>query len=626
LVSIGKRIIISILILVFLPLSWLVASWCARQIWYPAQEANHSGFAAQMVLKGHPQAQTFASLAPSQITKVIPNNAEQVRLAGVFSLKKPSLYGFSLESNASFELWVDGNLALTHQGRTEVGSRYLWLWPGRHFLEINLSKKDPGQALELALGWSQMNSGLHPLTRKDIYPGQDLLKKIAASHAVDWSEKAPALFLWLVLIVSIWLMGRLWFGAVGWRWSKLKRFLSKTNLCMVLMVACIMSVAAFYSFLSNRPDYGPQLRISDNVPIWWQYNKDSPTELYSAAKFPFFFKVQKDRINRPLYPVLVWATSGLVYVAARPFGKISALGRTVPAHFIVKFLIVFLFCLAGFRLFREFMGGIPAFTALGLMLTQRYAFDALATVHTYELQFITPVFVAFFLLLLSRDYSTLKNIGFSLIIGVLLLGRPNYSSYLAALIFGIYNHRFKASILSFLFMMLPLADWLLLLKIAGLEYYFASVQTYGGSSWLSQLLYLESPLLLLKNLFGRIWAYSGSLLGHIWGAMAAFSMALFFKKKKLPKQMRKGILIYLGLSILINFGQYLAVGYIYARMSIDLWFWVFGFAAYGLVELGGGGSVRRQKWIAAIVLLFSFSSTLLGVLKLPWVSPFNQIR
>jgi hypothetical protein len=392
------------------------------------------------------------------------------------------------------------------------------------------------------------------------------------------------------------------------------------------MVAIVMFVGAFNSFLTHRPDFEPQLRLSDKVPVWWQYNMDSPMELYSAAKFPFFFKVQKDRINRPLYPVLVWAASGLVYVVTRPFTQISVLGRTLPAHFIVKFLLVFLFCLAGLNLFREFMDEIPAITALGLMLTQRYAFDALSTIHTYELQFITPVFVALFLLLLSRYYSTLKNIGFSLLIGVLLLGRPNYSSYLAALIFGIFNRRFKASTLSFLFMMLPLAGWMLLLKIAGLEYYFASVQTYGGSSWLSQLLSFESPLLLLKDLFSRICVYSGSVLGHIWGAIAAYSIARFFREKGRPILVNRGILLYLSLSILINFAQYLAVGSMYTRMSIDLWFWVFGFAAYGLVELGGRSSIIRQKWIAAIVLLFSFSSTLLSVLKLPWVSPFNQIR
>lgn len=621
-----KRVLISAAILFLVLVAWLVASLCARQIWFPTQEPGQNGLAARFTGRSFSEILIIKNLKPDSLANRIPREAEQVRLVGVFNVVKPSLYGFLLESSSKFKLWVDGNLVITHKGRVEVGSRYLWLWPGRHLLEIELNREQPGLSLEMVLKWSKLRSGLSAITGKDIYPATNLLKRDAASNATYWSDASPALFLWLVLACSVWFLFNQWLGKDWWRWSKLKSQITRVQVSILVMVLIFMFAGSFRAYLNPRPGYEPQLRLSDSIPIWWQYNKDSPMELYSAAKFPFFFKVQKDRINRPLYPALVWAASGLVYVAARPFCALGLLDRTLPAYFIVKLMILLAFGVVGFSLFREFMGQIPALTAVGLMLSQRYAFDSLATVNTSETQFITPVFVAFFLLLLSRDYSNAKNVCFSIIIGLLLLARPNYSSYLAALLFGIFSCRYKESALSLVFVALPLLLWMLFLKMAGLEYYFASVQSYGNLSWFSLLFSFDSPLLIIKDLFSRTWAYLGSVFGNLWGGIAAFSLAYFITKGKADKKIVNGLLFYFSLSIIINFAQYLAVGAIYTRMSVDLLLWISGFAAYGLIEVLGGGSEARQKSIAFFVLLFSFSSTLLSALKLPWVNPLDQIK
>jgi len=271
----------------------------------------------------------------------------------------------------------------------------------------------------------------------------------------------------------------------------LRPLFSRFHLVIVALVLISMLLGANYAWLNPRPGYKPELRLSDTAPIWWQYDMDAPMELYTAADFPYFFKEMNTRINRPLYPVLVWAASGLVYVAARPFGEISLLGRSVPAYFLVKLIIMLAFGLICFHLMREFIGDIPALTAVGLLLSLPYSLKSLATIHTYELQMVTPVIMAWFVLLLSREYSHARNILFSLIIGLLLLGRPNYSSFIAALIFGLLHRRYKEVLLSLVCALLPLVAWLLVLKLWSIEYLFASIQTYGSLSWFGHLLALD---------------------------------------------------------------------------------------------------------------------------------------
>ena len=62
--------------------------------------------------------------------------------------------------------------------------------------------------------------------------------------------------------------------------------------------------------------------------------------------------------------------------------------------------------------------------------------------HTQELQFITPTIIIYFYLNLANKYSHFKNIFFSVIVGILMLGKANYAIYLGFLSFSFLNKKF----------------------------------------------------------------------------------------------------------------------------------------------------------------------------------------
>jgi hypothetical protein len=628
--SLFRKIIATITVFSLAILLGLLSSWLARQIWLPSTLSHQNGLAAKRVSvpKSDVAKNDYLHIKPPLIDQITLDAGGAYRLAGIIQVYLPGPHRVGLRTNAGFKIYINGKLALTNMadGPTGPHSGHMWLGSGRHILEMEIATENQDQTA-IELSWSTPRRSLGQLDASLIYPAPSLLTASTGPMLSDRADRTYALCLWIIIILGTWLLSRIWLRKGWWRRANLRPIFKRDHIVILLLVLFSMFLSANYAWFNPRPGYNPELRLSDSVPIWWQYDMDAPMELYTAADFPYFFKEMNTRINRPLYPVLVWAASGLVYVAARPFGEIGLLGRSIPAYFLIKLLIMLTFGIFGFYLMREFIGDIPSLAAIGLMLSLPYAIKSLATIHTYELQFVTPVLIAWFLLLLSRDYRHSRNIIFSLIIGLMLLGRPNYSSFFAALIFGLLHRRYKESLLSLVCAFIPLGAWLLFIKLASLQYTFASVQAYGNLSWFGHVLAHDHVLLLLQDLFSRIWAYSAFLLGNPWGVVAAFSLCFYvFNRKQGDPFTTNQILLFLCLSILVNFAQYLAVGAQYTRMAIDLWFWVFAFAAYGLVRGLGGESKKRQALIMACVLLFSYSYSVVTTINLPWVHPHLQIH
>ena len=74
----------------------------------------------------------------------------------------------------------------------------------------------------------------------------------------------------------------------------------------------------------------------------------------------------------------------------------------------------------------------------------------IAAFHTIELQFITPIIITFLFINITKKYSTTKNFLFSIIVGILMLGKPNYAIYLSILVFSIMNKKIIETIISFI--------------------------------------------------------------------------------------------------------------------------------------------------------------------------------
>ena len=83
-----------------------------------------------------------------------------------------------------------------------------------------------------------------------------------------------------------------------------------------------------------------------------------------------------------------------------------------------------------------------------------------------------------------------------------MLAKQNYSAYLGALLFGLFRREFKRTSLSFFVHLLPLAGWLLFLKLKGIPYFSGEIQGTGSILWFFSDINLKLlPIDLIKKFF-----------------------------------------------------------------------------------------------------------------------------
>ncbi len=67
-------------------------------------------------------------------------------------------------------------------------------------------------------------------------------------------------------------------------------------------------ISANFAWLNPRPSFrerkGDHVKLSETMPLFWQYNIDSKLELETAQFFPSYYETVRIRINRPVYPLL----------------------------------------------------------------------------------------------------------------------------------------------------------------------------------------------------------------------------------------------------------------------------------------------------------------------------------
>lgn len=92
---------------------------------------------------------------------------------------------------------------------------------------------------------------------------------------------------------------------------------------LFLIPVLLFIIGANYAWLNPHPEY--QVYKTLDFPFFWQFNPDAGVEIISAAYFPDAFKMYKDRINRPTYPLLVNSIATFIKLIIKPFYNVSSL-------------------------------------------------------------------------------------------------------------------------------------------------------------------------------------------------------------------------------------------------------------------------------------------------------------
>lgn len=380
---------------------------------------------------------------------------------------------------------------------------------------------------------------------------------------------------------------------------------------LVTVLICF-TIAANLAWLNPHPNSKVH-KTTEEIPFFWQYNDDAGVQILTTAYFPKIFHTYKDRMERPTFPILSKVLGEAVGIIILPIKKLSQLEKAGAGILLLKIFIFSLFSIITFEIFSNYMPKEYSFLAIFLFLTHEFTIKSLSMFHTLELQFITPVIISYFFLNLLKKYTHSKNIIFSIIVGILILAKSNYAFYIGFLIFSLINKRFLESVLSFVVHLLPLALYLLYLKILDFEFYSLQ-KDYGMGVWL-----LNSNFLILKN---SLYLLIESIKNFTVATFYNFHILIFaaiFGFFKLEDNLRKNyFLIILILIFMTWFQQFFSNRY-RPYMSADISIIVFCLSSFWLFKLKP--NIQNTKFILIPISILWLTVNLLLIANFPLIHP-----
>jgi hypothetical protein len=393
--------------------------------------------------------------------------------------------------------------------------------------------------------------------------------------------------------------------------------LSRPYIAIASLILGIFAISANIAWLNPDPDY--VVKTNEKIPIMWQYNGDATVEFLSGAYFPEYFRVDKTRINRPAYPLLVKIFGEVYGLIAKPFYELGILARAMLGYITLKLLVYLAGALALYHISRRWFSAEASLLAVSLLLLHPFAITYIATFHTSELQFFTPIFLIFFWLNLSDRYSHKKNILFSLAAGALMLAKQNYAIYLAILLFSFFFlKRYKESVLSFLVHLVPLAGWLIALKMLGIPYYNHESAS-GLGVWLYQDLIHRSPIGILQSLALGTNAWLIAFFGFFsfFAIAALYAPYLPTVREKFSRSHLSFLAIFISMSWLQTFAANRYASYMVSDLSV----YIFPLAACAILALL---TEHRLKKLLPLFLALYLAIGLSTIVSFPWVHPYDQ--
>ena len=460
---------------------------------------------------------------------------------------------------------------------------------------------------------------------------------------------------------------------------------------MVLVIFSFSSNRAWvYHRIASDGSYSVSA-FPQSVPFLWQYDADAMEFFQAAAGFPNFYKSSPALVGRPLMPMLSHNIGTIVFTAVEPLlpqrveqflfegsgaseqatGTIKKRGvenltqRAFLRPFLtalIGFIVVKIgfFIVAGWLMFRLVSHYIDTHTGLlsvALLMFSPYAINSIGTYHTYEFQILTPIIVLFLFRQLCLSYSHKKNFAFSLVVGLLMLGKSNYAVYLAVLAYsGIFllprAMVYKGILLSVIAHLIPWALWTIFIELNGM----AVIGLMSTPS--SGVLAIHPADIIGRKLLGLSLPSDVSSLGthsqpgvdfvssleqhqvskiltiiliHLKNSFLVLAnpltglaiVGLIFYRKCIPKRVLQLVALLVCFFWLQAFFSF-ALGP-KARTLYDLNFIICGFAALSIVRFSKHipTSFRKTFMIGFVCIYIALG--FFHFVKLPWVHPMDQV-
>lgn len=342
-------------------------------------------------------------------------------------------------------------------------------------------------------------------------------------------------------------------------------------------------------------------------PYYFQSNIDAPLELSSSIGFPGYYKIQPNRVNRPVVYGFIaglreWVASPLVSLVAGKDAGRQSWGMWTARDYLLTYAIwmavnlaFLLICaLAYHRLIRAHFDSMTASLAAMLMLSSPIVLLSLREVHlgVYHLLVGVACLVFWHAVLLGvevgvgvgmgaggpewkggadrRPLSRVELILASLGIGVLFLGKPCINGF--ALGFALCILMGQARKLAWILpcVAFPTVAWILAAKALGYVYGVTEIKDFGAGVW---ILEVGSVSNLLREVaaFLALWIRcmgENVSLAHL--PFAALGLIVLWKKR--PRR----FLSVAALAVLADLGFYFFVHRVNANyvMSTLLFFFV----------------------------------------------------
>ena len=428
-----------------------------------------------------------------------------------------------------------------------------------------------------------------------------------------------------------------------------------------------------------------------NVPFMWQYDADAMEFFQAAAFFPDYYRTHPALVGRPLLPLLSYAVgngllslvepllgkrleqflykgSGASFDATQTMTK-RGIADTSQKEFLLpylKALIGFItvkiafFTLSGwlmFRLVSRYTDQSVALFATTLLLFSPYAVRSIATYHTYEFQILTPIIVLFLFQNLCETYSLKRNVCYSIVVGILMLGKANYAAYLAVFVFaGLFMKPrsivYIGLVVSGVVHILPWAAWTAFIefngmsviglislpdpqvlaihpadiigrKLMGLQLTSAvgasGVHAQPGVDLINNVV-SQGPLGILIIIKNNIIHSAANFL-TLFGALAL--VGIFLSKPTLHRQ----IYLFMAIFFLATWIQAF-VSFPYgpkSRALFDVNFILFSLSSFTVLYIARNYFRFRKIIFLTLFLGIYVGHSFLSFVKLPWVHPYDQV-
>ncbi len=390
--------------------------------------------------------------------------------------------------------------------------------------------------------------------------------------------------------------------------------INKINIINFLIILIVFIISSNIAWLNPRPDFYVY-RTIEFFPFFWQYNVDSSTELLSAAFFPEYFIENPIRMSRPGYPVIVNLISNISYFIINPFLNTNYLYYVGASYLLFKFILYYFSITLLTKLLLNYFKTNYVILINILVFFHYHSIFYATTFHTSELSFITPLICLTLFFIIKENYSIYKNIYFSLIVGILILCKPNYACYFTILVFSFINKYYLQSILSFFIHLLPICIYLLYLNYVNIEFYHYGIQGAGFLGWFFEASKV-GVLNMFNELFLSILKYFENLFEYFHFFTISFILGLFYVYPR-----NKKIIIFFAILVFFIWLQIFSTnrwgGYMVADLTVPI-------MSLSVLFLINKISILENLKILISICILYLVINVASFVNLPWISPYNQ--